>query len=52
MTEHKHSYRNVLNATSLFGGVQVINIIISTPMFIKTHVYLKIGTATLENSNC
>tara|TARA_B100000809_G_scaffold266928_1_gene333144 strand:- start:7380 stop:8879 length:1500 start_codon:yes stop_codon:yes gene_type:complete len=29
MTEHKHSYRNVLNATSLFGGVQVINIIIS-----------------------
>ena len=29
MTEHKHSYRNVLNATSLFGGVQVINILIS-----------------------
>lgn len=29
MTEHKQSYRNVLNATSLFGGVQVVNIIIS-----------------------
>jgi O-antigen/teichoic acid export membrane protein len=29
VTEHKHSYRNVLNATSLFGGVQVINILIS-----------------------
>ncbi len=29
MTENKQSYRNVLNATSLFGGVQVINIILS-----------------------
>jgi O-antigen/teichoic acid export membrane protein len=29
LTDHKHSYRNVLNATSLFGGVQVINILIS-----------------------
>lgn len=29
MTDNKHSYRNVLSATSLFGGVQVINIIIS-----------------------
>ena len=28
MTDNKHSYRNVLTATSLFGGVQVINIII------------------------
>jgi O-antigen/teichoic acid export membrane protein len=29
VTENKQSYRNVLNATSLFGGVQVINIILS-----------------------
>ena len=29
MSDNQQSYRKVLNATSLFGGVQVINIIIS-----------------------
>ena len=29
MNDDRQSYRKVLNATSLFGGVQVINIIIS-----------------------
>ncbi len=29
MSENKDSYRNVLKATSLFGGVQVVNILIA-----------------------
>jgi len=29
MTEHQSSYRQIMKATSIFGGVQVINIIIS-----------------------
>ena len=29
MSEYKDSYRNVLKATSLFGGVQVVNILIA-----------------------
>ncbi len=29
MSKHKDSYRNVLKATSLFGGVQIVNILIA-----------------------
>jgi ABC-type branched-subunit amino acid transport system ATPase component len=29
MSEHKDSYRNVMKATSIFGGVQVFNILIA-----------------------
>ena len=29
MTEHNSSYKQILKATSLFGGVQIINILIS-----------------------